>query len=318
MWKLDAGSRRLAFLAFHLFVPASLFGSIGCASTAQPIKAQTPQTCFFGGSVCAADIDGRMVVVGVEGDTAYWLTTRAIALQKPLAAEQLLERKRDEDAVLYRAAANPFAAKVEREYAGDVEKFLAAECESIGYSGSLWQRLSAVGGWARTGGRIEPHIWIAADPLVGSAGNGPDIVLAGMPFVGGDVAGSMTANIAIAHDVDWSLGRYLGVGPLAPFLFAQRFGGEAPDAYSADLGLAGLGSIECRPGEKADTDDVCTWYRFSSSATGGAYAQLFGEHPDWTIAEASVVTDGGRTRVCHQSRCLAFPLVATNGETPSP
>lgn len=285
---------------------SSLFFPAGCASTSTRGPVQEPTDCFFGGSVCAAYIDGRTVVAGVEGETAFWLTTVAVDLPRIESGRLLLERKRNEDALLYRDPSHPFASKVADAYAGDVDEFLSKECDALGYSGTLWQRLSAVGGWARTGGRISPDVWIAADPLVGSAGNGPDIVLAGVPFVGGDVAGSMTANIAIAHDVDWSLGRYLGVGPLAPFLFAKRFGGEAPDVYSSDLGLAGLGAVECRPGE-TDGEGVCAWYRFSPSATGGAYAQLFDAHPDWTVAEASVVTVPGGLRVCHADECIAFP-----------
>jgi hypothetical protein len=60
---------------------------------------------------------------------------------------------------------------------------------------------------ARTGGKITPEQWRRLDPLGGTNGNGPDIV------AGGKYPHELS-KIGMAHDTDWSLGRYFNAGPM--------------------------------------------------------------------------------------------------------
>ncbi len=303
---LEEGDRMKQLSAIGLFLCL-----VSCA-TAPPKPTPTlkrPLACFFDGQVCAFDDGETWSIVGAVGADAFWLTTTPLKGIEPAAAARLQRRKGAEDAALYVAPGHPFRTTVVDTFDSDVRAFLRAEAKTLGYAGSLWQRLSAVGGWARTAGAVPPKVWLAVDPLIGSAGNGPDIVLAGVPFVGGDVAGSLTASIAIAHDVDWSLGRYLGSGPLAPYLFARRFGGRAPDQYSSSLGLAGLGEVECEPGQVLSEQTMpCDWYQFSKTASGGDYAQFFRSHPDWDVRRATVKHERRRRVVCLDDACVALPL----------
>lgn len=78
-----------------------------------------------------------------------------------------------------------------------------------GYLGSESHRAWAAGAEARSGGCVPASWWMDADPFGGTAGNGPKI----LPFGRWP---SPLARVAFAHDADWTLGRYFGVGPLAP------------------------------------------------------------------------------------------------------
>jgi len=102
----------------------------------------------------------------------------------------------------------------------------------------------------RTGGAIPAEWWIENDPFGGTAGNGPDIV----PF--GEYPGA-NSKIAMAHDTDWTLGRYFGAGPLSSLYDAEGFTPE-------QLGFVGL-----RPDHQ--------WGHFAD-----ADVYTFG-HADWNV-----------------------------------
>lgn len=60
---------------------------------------------------------------------------------------------------------------------------------------------------ARTGGQIPPEFFLEFDPNGGTAGNGPEVLPLGH-------AGEPLSTIAMGHDTDWNLGRYMNAGPL--------------------------------------------------------------------------------------------------------
>lgn len=106
--------------------------------------------------------------------------------------------KRADDTVAYGAI---FEARGVR----DMGELAAAD----GYLGSPAHRAWAAAAELRSGGCVPASWWTAADPFGGTAGNGPKI----LPFGRWP---SPLARVAFAHDADWTLGRYFGVGPLAP------------------------------------------------------------------------------------------------------
>ncbi|MBI4704068.1 MAG: hypothetical protein HY744_23410 [Deltaproteobacteria bacterium] len=65
----------------------------------------------------------------------------------------------------------------------------------------------ATGASKRVGGGLDPDWWMRFDPFGGTAGPGPSVLWWG-------TWPGRLARIAMAHDTDWSLGRYFGVGPL--------------------------------------------------------------------------------------------------------
>ncbi|MBZ4417235.1 hypothetical protein [Myxococcus sp. RHSTA-1-4] len=77
-----------------------------------------------------------------------------------------------------------------------------------GYYGSPSHVAWAEAASARTGGQIPAEWWMKFDPFGGTAGNGPNILPTG-EYPG------VASRIAMAHDTDWDLGRYFGVGPLS-------------------------------------------------------------------------------------------------------
>lgn len=78
---------------------------------------------------------------------------------------------------------------------------------------------------ARTGGAMSAENWRRLDPYGGTAGNGPDILPQGAyPGVG--------AKIAMAHDTDWSLGRYFQAGPMKGLYGSKE--------SAAEMGMYGL------------------------------------------------------------------------------
>lgn len=60
---------------------------------------------------------------------------------------------------------------------------------------------------ARTGGKIPPEFFMEFDPNGGTAGNGPEVLPLGH-------AGEPLSTIAMGHDTDWNLGRYMNAGPM--------------------------------------------------------------------------------------------------------
>lgn len=90
--------------------------------------------------------------------------------------------------------------------------------EGLGFYGSTNHHTWAAAAEARTGGRIPASWWQETFPFGGAAGGGPNILESGNRVIdqllGGEYPGSL-ARIGIAHDTDWALGRYFGVGPLS-------------------------------------------------------------------------------------------------------
>ena len=75
------------------------------------------------------------------------------------------------------------------------------------YFGSPAHNAWAEAASARTGGRLSADFWRNFDPFGGTNGNGPEIM-------GGGLYPHPLSRIGMAHDTDWSLGRYFGAGPL--------------------------------------------------------------------------------------------------------
>jgi hypothetical protein len=97
-------------------------------------------------------------------------------------------------------------------YGGDGTEDLRTRAAEDDYYGSEQHVVWATAASARTGGRIPPEFFMEFDPFGGTAGNGPEIINPG-DWAGGG-AGGMLSTIAMGHDTDWNLGRYMNVGPL--------------------------------------------------------------------------------------------------------
>lgn len=275
--------QRLARLAALLLVGGAM---TSCATTTPPAITHDKEAheCARTAEdiICTAIIDEQTSVVIAYGLERLW-TVKLTTLKLPQgAAGTLIERKRAEDHIIYNDTAHHLSAIVSSVHQGDAAAFLVAAAEKEGYQGSFWQRLSATLASARTRGALSAAQWIEADPLIGTAGNGPTFVFKGVPGLDGASPGSWTSRIAAAHDADWSLGRYLNVGPLSTYLAPTDIGGEAPQRYTDTLGLAGLGDVLCNPGA------ICDWYIFNPSGLGGPYARPFMHHPDWRIIDEDI------------------------------
>ena len=127
---------------------------------------------------------------------------------------------------------------------------LFAQASQQGYFGSpahiAWSDAAA----ARTGGRVPASWWRTNDPFGGTSGNGPNIL------PGGRYPGSV-AKIAMAHDTDWTLGRWFNAGPLKSLFTAV--------GKPSDLGSYGL-----------------VPFHSVNRAYTALYTNPFG-HPDWVI-----------------------------------
>jgi hypothetical protein len=84
---------------------------------------------------------------------------------------------------------------------------MVEKSRELGYYGSGAHQAWAEAASARTGGRVSAEYWMKFDPLGGTNGNGPNIELGG-------IYPHPLSKIAMAHDTDWSLGRYFNAGPL--------------------------------------------------------------------------------------------------------
>lgn len=108
---------------------------------------------------------------------------------------------------------------------------LQAMAEASGYFGGPAHDAWAAAAAARVGGLLFADWWQRFDPFGGTAGNGPDVLPQG-EYPG------VLSRIAMAHDTDWSLGRYFGVGPMR----ALR-GSTLPPAVLGAVGLVGAANI---------------------------------------------------------------------------
>ena len=127
---------------------------------------------------------------------------------------------------------------------------LFALASQQGYFGSPAHIAWSEAAEARTGGKVPASWWRSNDPFGGTAGNGPNIL------PGGRYPGSV-AIIAMAHDTDWTLGRWFNAGPLRSLFTAT--------GSPSDIGSYGL-------------------VPFHSVNRGytALYTNPFG-HPDWVI-----------------------------------
>jgi hypothetical protein len=126
-------------------------------------------------------------------------------------------------------------AAVAKKNADDVRAYgkttaqLKQAARNDGYFDSVAHNAWAKAAEARTGGRIPASFWKEFDPFGGTAGNGPNIELTGK-YPG------VASRISMAHDTDWSLGRYFNTGPL------KNLYGQQPQNKDdmKSLGMAGL------------------------------------------------------------------------------
>ena len=146
-------------------------------------------------------------------------------------------------------------AALERKNQDDVKAYgkttaqLADMAKEQGYLNSPAHVAWSLAAKERSGGAIDAATWRKMDPFGGTAGNGPDILPTGK-YPGA------SSTISMAHDTDWSLGRYFNAGPMK----ALHTSNESPGQMGA-YGLHNYSSV--RP----KVDDLYT--------TGG--------HNDWEV-----------------------------------
>jgi hypothetical protein len=150
--------------------------------------------------------------------------------------------------ILSRVAASINSANI-AAYGKTTDQLFALASQQ-GYFGSPSHVAWSDAASARTGGRVPASWWRTNDPFGGTSGNGPNIV------PGGRYPGSV-AKIAMAHDTDWTLGRWFNAGPLKSLFTAT--------GKPSDLGSYGL----------------VPFHSVNRSYTA-LYTNPFG-HPDWVI-----------------------------------
>ena len=272
-----------------------LFLLTSCASTPQTSEGPVDvDSCVktTDDLICTTRLGASQRVVVARGAGRVWVVQVDALSLKEGAAAALIERKHREDELIYNNPGHAFFEEVQDTYQGNAQTFLKDKAVEAQYAGSFWQRLSATLAQVRTAGAIDANQWLEADPLIGTAGNGPAFVFEGWPGLSGNAPGSWTSRIAAAHDADWSLGRYLNQGPLAMYLAPASVGGTAPEIYTDALGLAGLGRVTCDPTQSTS----CESYEFSATGLGGPYARPLQHHPDWRIEDQTI--DGIPQTVC--------------------
>lgn len=181
-----------------------------------------------------------------------WTEIRCPTLEITVRALALVPEGTDVPGALARAAAEK-AAEDERLYGGLVREAgytsLREYAVARGYYGSPVHLGWAMAAEARTGGAAPALWWMEVDPFGGSAGNGPKVIAGGWwP--------APAARVAMAHDTDWTLGRYFGVGPMA----ALRGDVDNP--------LERLGQVGLFPVPDPRYDGVPSY---------------LGGHPDWIV-----------------------------------
>jgi hypothetical protein len=146
---------------------------------------------------------------------------------------------RNEELGLLNATGNQLQANLatamREKQAEDLRKYnmtpeqMVEKSRELGYYGSGAHQAWAEAASARTGGRVSAEYWMRFDPLGGTNGNGPNIELGG-------IYPHPLSKIAMAHDTDWSLGRYFNAGPLNGLY--QNTGNDR------DLGMYGLQHLQ--------------------------------------------------------------------------
>ncbi len=155
------------------------------------------------------------------------------ASQRQDHIENALERKNQDDIKAY----------------GKTTAQLADMAKEQGYLNSPAHVAWSLAAKERSGGSPDAATWRKMDPFGGTAGNGPDVLPTGK-YPGG------ASTISMAHDTDWSLGRYFDAGPMK----ALHTSNESP----LQMGMYGLQNHSTvRP----RVDDLYT--------TGG--------HADWEV-----------------------------------
>jgi hypothetical protein len=135
------------------------------------------------------------------------------------------------------------ATALREKQAEDLRKYkmtpeqMVEKSKELGYYGTGAHQAWAEAASARTGGRASPEYMMKLDPLGGTNGNGPNIEKGG-------IYPHPLSKIAMAHDTDWSLGRYFNAGPLN--------GLYKNTGKDADLGMYGLQALT--PGRSSPID----------------------------------------------------------------
>jgi hypothetical protein len=135
------------------------------------------------------------------------------------------------------------ATALREKQAEDLRKYklnpeqMVEKSKELGYYGSGAHQAWAEAASARTGGRASPEYMMKLDPLGGTNGNGPNIEKGG-------IYPHPLSKIGMAHDTDWSLGRYFNAGPLN--------GLYKNTGKDADLGMYGLQALT--PGRSSPID----------------------------------------------------------------
>jgi hypothetical protein len=166
---------------------------------------------------------------------------------------------------------------------GKTTEQLYEEAAKSGYLNSpahmAWSEAAA----ARTNGVMSAERFRRLDPYGGTAGNGPDILPQGAyPGVG--------AKIAMAHDTDWSLGRYFQAGPMRGLYGSKE--------SAAEMGMYGLQN-HCKVQPKLDDLYINGHNDWSVN---------FNQHP----TRRSAIETGGAVMLASEKDAQSFRGLDTN------
>ncbi len=173
------------------------------------------------------------------------------------------------------------ATAMREKQAEDLRKYkmtpeqMVEKSKELGYYGTGAHQAWAEAASARTGGRASPEYMMKLDPLGGTNGNGPNIEKGG-------IYPHPLSKIAMAHDTDWSLGRYFNAGPLN--------GLYKNTGKDADLGMYGLQHLQIGGGRSPIDPQPKAQY----AGVGGndVWKVEFNNHPT-KVKRAGVDSDDG-------------------------
>lgn len=176
---------------------------------------------------------------------------------------------------------------------------MVEKSKELGYYGTGAHQAWAEAASARTGGRASPEYMMKLDPLGGTNGNGPNIEKGG-------IYPHPLSKIGMAHDTDWSLGRYFNAGPLN--------GLYKNTGKDADLGMYGLQHLQLGGGPSPINPQPKAQY----AGVGGndIWKVEYNNHP--TKTQRAGVDSGDGTSLASADVSKPNPKVSADTETRVP
>jgi hypothetical protein len=209
-------------------------------------------------------------------------------------------------------------AALERKNQDDIKAYgkttaqLAEMAKEQGYYNSPAHIAWSLAAKERSGGSPDAATWRKMDPFGGTAGNGPDILPTGK-YPGA------ASHISMAHDTDWSLGRYFNAGPMK----ALHNSKESP----LQMGMYGLqnhSTVRPKVDDLYTTGGHADWevnyykgkgVRMSAAEAGDAsLVAVTGDAPGLKKTDdGNVALASARTNPLEGNRQFAQALEGTNG-----